>query len=275
MNELIIIRNGKIFENSYNDNLGIYQEKEITKEEFARFYSREVKFEEGLTVEGFMNAMHPFFDVIESHFVAYTGGFPLQQYYDVMKREGKIEQNDDVSHIEFYWGAEYDEYENLANDTVDKSFYMYGSYHGVPKDDKGFYSSFSLSPLCDWKHYELKIKTEFSCTFFNKEEKKMKTLFTANKEWSFYDIIKAFFYELTWYGSPEDAQRHCDHLNAISEAVESGEMETVELDLKEWELEILENDLENARQEQNYEGMRRIQNKIDEVRAKIDEDKNK
>ena len=103
MGEEIIFHSGFVVVNEYNDNLKTRTDSPLEVEEFERYYNSPVKFSEDLTVEGFMSALKPYYEKIDHQFIAFTGGFEVEKFYEQMllpmedwkKEEG---DKDEISH---------------------------------------------------------------------------------------------------------------------------------------------------------------------------------
>jgi hypothetical protein len=235
-------------------------------------YDQDVEFEEGLTVEDFMNCLQPYFDTIDSHFIAYTRGYKIKQFFDLMQKPSVRNSDDRVSHIELHWISEISQYNNLAEGKMEIDFGYYGSYHGVPTNKDDYYIGYSLSPINDWKHLQFKINSEMKCTTFING--KRQTLFIADKKWKLYDVIRHFFYELTWHGSPTQVDELVEDLSKKSEEIMSGEAELVELDLNDFIIKGLERDKEEELKKENFEGVKRIQDEIDRLKKENESEPN-
>lgn len=260
----ILIKNGAIDVIRWNSDIKLYQNKPIENEKFPWFYDDIVEFANDLTVEGFMNAFEPFFEVIDTHFVAYTRGFKIREYYKQMLQPVSPEESDEISHVEIYWGCDITEYEDLSAGKTDVDLELFGSFHGIGKIDECNYG-LSMSPLNEWKHYQIKLNPTINCTKFQKYPDKSAeiiTVFKADKKFRLYDVLRYFFFELTWYGYPSDAKKFADHLIQISDDIESGKEKLVELDLEEMQIEHLQVELKEAIENDNFEGASRIRDRI-------------
>lgn len=285
MGEEIIFEHGIILVNEYNDNLKTRVNKLLEVEEFESFYNSPVKFSENLTVEGFMEALRPFYDKIDQHFIAFTGGFKLQKFYEqmILPAEGwenEERDKDEISHVELHWHAEVFEWDDDVNSKHYSDFSYRGDYSGIPKEKDGPYFSFSLSPMNNWKHYNFRLNEEIKCYHFGSdvdrtEDGEMKVLFTSRKSWTLFDVIKFFFSELTFHGYPESTQEIRESMEEFSKSIEETlergeEIEGVSMD--EFMLGIYEDDLKEAEKIENYEGMKKIQEKIDKLKKKIQDE---
>lgn len=267
----LLVKNNILLVDSFNDNLKKNVTEEVTLDDFLHFLSKPVSFSADLTVEGFMVALKPFYDLIDSHFISYTGGFKLNHYYEQMlKPVNEEDLLEHISHIEFTWFSELKIYDNLARGKKETEFDLYGCYHGVPLAKDDHYYSFSLCPINQWKHYRLVLNKEFSCECFDAEEpdddKKFRTIFKAEKDFTLYELIRYFFFELTWHGYTENIEQLSDSLSQLSANIDKENM--VALDLDAIKISMLESELEEAKEDENYEGAERILNKINDIKSK-------
>ncbi len=270
----IIINNGSIDVIRWNLDLRINQTEPITSEKFPWHYDDTVEFAEDLTVEGFMHALEPFFDIIDSQFIAYTRDYKIREYYNQMfmplKEPLKDDAYDDneISHVELYWASEITEYEDLSAGKTDIDFELYASFHGVSKSDGPNYG-LSMSPINEWKHYLIKLNHNIHCTKFQNNPGKPSefiTVFKADKLFRLHDVLRYFFFELTWYGYPSDAKEFSDHLVEISENI--NEADFVEFDIDQMLIDSLETELQTAIEEDNFEGASRIRDRIALIKEK-------
>lgn len=263
----IIITNGKFLKEEFNENLNTKILKEISSEDFLSFLGAEVLFEESLTVEGFFEALKPYFDIINQVFKSYTRGFNLEPFYEEMLKEPEIDEIiQDVKYIEFYWVAEKSDWEDRVHSKEYSDFYIYSSYHGVVENKESANYSMSFVGLNNWKQYPLKLNTEIVCTEFKDGHN---VLFSSTKKWSLFELLSDFLKELTFYGYPNHAKKVFDDLKERSENIKSEDCVSWEVVKLEW----LEEELEEAKAIENYEGMRKIQEEIDKIKKEIEENK--
>lgn len=267
MKEKVIFQNNELLLESYNEKLKIDEKKPLPLKSFPRYYNSIVEFADDLTVEGFMHALRPFFKIIDTHFIGYTYGYKIQRFYNEMLRPAKKDTNDEISHVELYWSSEITDYNNLSSGKIESNFELYGDFHGVPKEKDSHYWGFSLSPLSNWKHYLFKLNKTIICTKF--EEKEIVTIFKSEQEFTLHDIIRYFFYELTWHGYPSNVKKLSNNLNDISESIKNGTTETFPLNLTQMRIDLLDKELEKAKEEENFEGADRIFKEINKLKDKL------
>lgn len=265
-----------LFLNSYNENLKSRTDELIEVEDFEYHYDDYVEFDDNLTVEDFLTILNPFYEKIDQNFIAYTRGFKLLHYFEQMHKpvkENNKDYDDGITHIELHWICSLSEHENLLKGCIESDYEFYSSYHGIAKDCT---YSLGFSPINEWKHYPIKLNKDFECqrTYYienedGEDEIKMETLFKSTKEWTLFEVLKCFFFEMTWFGYTDSIEEHRDEMTKISDEIDSGECETTELNFDEWKIEFLENDLKTAHETENYAAIERITNKINKLKNRI------
>ena len=193
----VIFQNNTIQIVEFNPKLRKKTTSNLLPKDLERYYGCPVQFDQSLTVEGFMNALKPFFTKIDTQFYSYTRGYKLIHYYKQMQKPAEKETSGEykILYAELYWQAE------LRGKS---DFHFYSSIHGVTKDKLTRFG-FALSPINNWKHYRLKLNPSFTCLHFHARKKKgeIPKLFSSEREFTLYDIIRYFFYELTYHGYTE------------------------------------------------------------------------
>lgn len=212
----VIFHNNAIQIIDYNPKLKKKVTSELLPKDFEKYYACPVQFDQSLTVEGFMNALKPFFTKIDTQFYSYTRGYKLNHYYKQMQKTAEKESNgeDKILYAELFWQVE------LRGKS---DFYFYSSIHGVTKDKNSRFG-FTLSPINNWKHYRFKLNPRFTCLHFHTRRKKgeIPKLFSAGRNFTLYDIIRYFFYELTFHGYTEHLIERRESLEKHIEDIDSG-----------------------------------------------------
>lgn len=254
----------------YNDKIAInhwIEEEELWKEEdfkyldipFCKLFRHVVYFDINLTIKGFMEQLRPYKDTIDKVFISSSGGFKLDFYYDNLDKNPDEKSN--LSSIEFYRAVE------IWDDELSE----YCSFHGKAEGEEMTYS-LSFSEIKNWKHLPFILNTDYEIHNYNKE-KINKPVISCKKDFSFYEVIDGFIYELTFFGSPEDQQEKKNEVYDISDKIKSGEIKT--RPIEELILENLEEDLEEAISKEDYEEAKKIKKEIKEYKDKLNSKKEK
>jgi type III secretion system FlhB-like substrate exporter len=265
---ILIFQNNQILIEAFDENLGAKTLKPLDDEHLEQYYNTTVNFAEELTVEGFMNALYPFFKKLDAQFVAYSNGFKLLPFYKQMQKLGN-KKNDDLEYVEFYWACELCYMENIEEGTIDTDFSSYANYHGVSKkQDYNF--SFSITPINLWKHLPLRLNTSYQCSTYTDKKgkllKKEKIVFSTNKTFSLHHLLKCFISELTFFGYPENAKAVSEKLDHQVKEIKEGNVKTFSAD--ELIMQMYETDYEKAIAEERYEAAARLMKKIKELENK-------
>ncbi len=262
----LIFKNNQIDVQFWDKESGNYKTGPIDFMDFASYYEDGVEFDKDLTVEGFMTALEPYFSIIDEHFIAYTRGHELRHYFIQMQQpSNKMIFEDEIEFVEIFWASEIYQHDNLIEGKIEKEFNLYGGFHGVAKDMN---YGLGMSPINKWKHYPLKINDTIKCTSFI--DSKLITVFEATKSFTFYEILRYFFFELTWYGYTEDMEKLSDRLSNLYDSVmESEDFHTFkQQDMFQMQIDSLESDLKECLESDNFEGAARIRDKIIKLKEK-------
>ena len=262
--------NDRVVVNIWNENYEKWEEVKLSfiEKPISRYLRYLVMFDENLTVENFLRHLKTDMKNLNTIFKSSMGGFPLDPFFDELDKDSTDELNDEIDCVEFYWATEI--YEN--------DFSEYCSYHGPGKpDDKGdvINWSFGFSPLQNWKHHIIKLNHEYVIDKYNFDGPKWDSvykgreiLFKGEKEFTLYDILDGFFFELSFYGSPENRDEKSKDLERVHDAYENGELELVEFDYK---LEMMEQELKSFISEEKFEEADELKKLIEKYKEKLDE----
>ena len=276
MDRKVKINNGEITCKEYNENLGIEVDAFIEVDDFAYHYDSPIELAEDLTIEGFFNALFPYFDIIDEHFVSFTRGFKLQPFYEQLKKDADLfdqtkdvddeDMADDISHIEMYWSSEKFDWEDRVHSKIHSCFKDYGTYHGVNKNPDGVSFGLSFTSLNNWKHYRFVLNETYECRGAKRE-----ILFISNKSWHLFDLLRYFLYELTFHGYPEDAEKFSDSLKSMVDNISEEDLED-SLSLNELQLLMLNDELKEATALENYTGAQKIKEEIEKIKEEIEKE---
>lgn len=257
----VIFLNNKIQIIEYNPTLKKKTTTDLLPKDLERYYDCNVRFDKSLTVEGFMTALKPFFTKIDKQFYSYTRGFKLIHYFNQMRKPAEKEENPEfnILYAEFYWHAELWSKSN---------FNFYASIHGIT-DDKNTRFGFNLSPINDWKHYCLKINPGFKCLHLKGKQKdgKIPTLFDTTREFTLHEIIRCFFYELTFHGYTEQLIERRESVDKQIEDIKSGKAKTYTMD--EVKLKTYKQLLKYALKEKDEKSANKLSKKIEKLELKL------
>lgn len=266
-NEKLKIENNRLVIESIDSD--DFQSYEVLSDEcydlFNTLYAYEVEFSEDLTIEGFMRSIQPFIDQIQYHFQSHIGNCDLKQFFDLLNINPTKEPNNDIDYIEMFWNCEIWEMEDIMTGTTSSEFSKWGGYHGCSKKDKINYC-FGLNPINEWKHHNFKLNDSFVC-YRHSEILTQEILFKSTLQWTFGDLLKHFFYELTYYGSIEDIEKFNNELIQRVDEINNSEIGNEKFfSIDDLRIETLEKQLEEAVKTENYEAATRIQSKIQKIK---------
>ncbi len=257
----VIFQNNTIQINEYNPKLKKKTITDLLPNDLERYYSCPVHFDKSLTVEGFITALKPFFAKIDKQFYSYTRGHKLNHFFKQMQKPAEKEPKVEfmILYAELYWHAE------LRGKS---DFHFYSSIHGVPKD-KHTRFGFTLSPIINWKQYRLKLNPSFTCLHLDPKSKKGKipNLFKSEREFTLYDIIRYFFYELTYHGYTEYLIERRESLNKQIEEIKS--RKTKMYTMEEVMLKVNKRFLKEALKAKDEKLVAKLTKKIEKLKLKV------
>jgi len=225
---------------------------------FNRYLRQEVEFDENLTVKGFMNQLKPYKSEIEGTFEASTYGYKLQPYYDNIDL-GPEEGQDDIEEIEFYWAAE-----------LWDSIIEYTSFHGY-KNKKDIPYSLCISPIKDWQNAKLILNKEYKVYNLNlKIDAYKDPILSTKKEFTLYQLLDCFLFELSYHGYPENQKEFAKTLEETSESINKGELKTIPFE--KVLLELKEQELEEFIKAEDYEKAEEIRIEIENLKNNIEDE---
>jgi len=272
MSDTVIFKNNAIFVKSWNNDSQTYITEPMEEDGISWNYDDCVEFDDDLTIEGFMDALEPYFDIIDEHFASYSRGYKMRHYYDQMKKPGADEiKDDEISHIEFYWSYELQEYTDYTNGKKESNLEVYASFHGKGSDGTNY--SFSMSPINNWKQYNFKLNPLINCIKFNRNVNSglanWITVFESKKQFTLHDVIKYFLYEITFYGYTDTIEQIADKLAEIPDKIISVGMHAN--DIRKWEIESLKKELKFAEENDDFERAIEIRDRIKELEKRLDD----
>ena len=263
--EKIIFTNNSMIVGYYNTNYKDYVSEKIDGDfkEFNTLLDCEVKFHENLTVEAFLNHIKPFISEIQYILKPYIGKCDLKEFFDLMDKPNNTTSKQDVDYVEMFWHCEIWETLDILNNKTESDFSLWGGYHGVPLNKEDINLSFGLTPLNEWKHYKFRLNDSLIC-YKNSENSYHQTVFETTMKWKLFDVLKYFFYELTFYGSISDIEEFKKNIEELS-IPENNEI----IYLDELKVEFLEQELKELLENEEYEKAAIIQKEINELKKQF------
>jgi len=256
------IYNDKITVSHWDDEEEIWKENNISEIDvsFYRLFRHIVYFDRNLTIKGFLEQLKPYKEIIDNVFISSSGGFKLDNYLNNLDKNPDEESN--LSYIEFYRSVE------IWDDELSE----YCAYHGIVEGEKMTYS-LSFTEIKNFKHLFFKLNTDYEIYDYNKKEKINKPILSCKKDFTFYEVIEGFIYELTFFGTPDDQKEKEKEIFDEVEKIKSGEIKTSPIE--ELILKTLEEDLENAISSESYEEADKLKKEIKEYKDKLNSKKDK
>lgn len=234
---------------------GFYYENEKI-DDLRLYLQNDIEIDEKVTIEDIFDYLMSIEDIDEV-FSHWTRGFKLKPFYDEMK-----EDNDsNFISIVLSWVPEIFEWED---DDCNKQseFTEYVSVSGICGDGQKY--GISLTSMSDLKDCSITLNNTWKLT-----KNYSDVITVAQKPFSLEDVIGGFLYEITFHGYPDSKKEVIDHLDAISERIESGEEEMIPHE--KVRIGLLEKKLERLIENEKYEKAEKVKNEIIELSKKLDE----
>jgi hypothetical protein len=267
--ERIIFKNNSIIVEYYDsyEKRFISENLNLSTKTINDLWDFEVEFSKSLTIEGFLKQLRPYLLEIQNHLNPFINKINLSEFFDLLdKPADDIVLNPKLKHIEMYWSSYIWEVTDELNEKTDSEFEIFGSYEAKPLNNNSDSVSLSLTPLNNWKHIKFVLKKDFSC-YKHSENGEKELLFSSTNIWTLHDLLKFFFYELTFYGSLQDMEEFKRSLDEFdSETVMEGYSL---ISINDFELKNLEKQLEELVKNEDYEQAAIIRNKINKLRNNL------
>lgn len=261
---MITIHKDGIYTKEFNENLNI--------EDFTRigydieyYYKDEIQLEDGLTLGQILNVLEPYISKLEEHFASDTKKWPLQPFFDAIKRDVKEDMM--LKEIHLAWCYQYFENPDRKTGTIDKTLDEYIDLYAVGESGEKY--SIEFIELNNIKNVPVKIITDVK--LYDGYANKLPIIeFTKNM--TLRDFIGSLLFELTFYGTPENAQKQLEMLNEISEKIKTGDKSEL-VPFETLQLQWLEDELQTALEEEDYEWAQRVKNDIELLKEKMENKK--
>lgn len=197
--EGIIINKESIIHSYWDTENGGRKEKEISPDELIHCLWENIKLSDDVTLERI-------FDIVETNILLWeiVTGENIIPIIEESKKE--FNGSGELINLEIYWDAEHDaEYKTL---TLSPMFHAIGKpTEGdyLPEELKGYiYYGISFSSNNYLKILPIKLNRNFKI-YSSDNCRDLKNF--DNKEFKVLEMMKAIFYELNWFGTPEDRDR--------------------------------------------------------------------
>jgi hypothetical protein len=256
--EGVILTNNGILTNKFNDNLNVMETLPIS-ESLSYYYNDYVNVSDDLTFGGLFSILEPYIDVLEEHFMADTLKWPLKPYFDLIKED--IDEDLKFKEIQFSWNYQYFEYDDRRTGKKEKSLEEYVHLNAIGESDEYGICNYSLSFVSLNNIKDVPVKILKDCKIYGMDRETL--LLEFDKEIKLKDLISSLLHEITFYGSPE---RNKEQLEILTERLDHQYDESELVSWKDMELEFLNDELNEALSEENYEWAERVRLEIEKIK---------
>jgi hypothetical protein len=267
----VLITNQGLYYEAWGDSI---KDKIVTPLEkgIHHYYSATALFSDDLTVEGLLNSLYKYKEIIEHDFVSYFNGINnLQPYYDQLALEPNEKEKIYTSLVVKHTCSVH-VHKNLLKDRQYNYVNAWNNIVGCNKTVADPTFSISFEKLNNIKH--LPISLDFMYNLWCMDPLSGDKLLGSNliHHFTLHEILVSLVNEMTFFGSPQDVEmldemidEEWDKLKTVDELIEK----SLDIPTEQLLIEDLKQQLKFALEEQEYEACRRIQNEIDRHEAMI------
>lgn len=270
---MIIIKNGEILIQQWNQNV----KNTITKTidlDLNHYYSELVTFDPELTLEGFFDAIYPWFFKLEKDFQSYTHDVKIQEFYDQLKKDATDVA--EFSEIEFYYFYSISVHKDLISNTKINSVDAMARFHAIDSDTQMPNYSVAFTDLNNIKHIKVKLRDKYDIWCMDPDLDNFNQVILAKDlihTYTLHEILSTFLMELTYFGSLDDMKTFEESVINKFDELRDNDTKFEIVPIEHILIENLQKELQEATDDENYEACVRIKAKIDEYMADLNKNK--
>ncbi|MFB2119790.1 hypothetical protein [Parapedobacter sp. 2B3] len=270
MSDIIQLKKNGFYTSEYNENL---KKAELVKIDrpFWYYYNHELILDEGITYGDVFSNLAPYLDKLEEHFLAETRGWKMKDWFEEIEKD-KTKEDVKFFEIRFGWHIDAHTYFDRKTSKYDNSFTKYLGFSAIAKSaerengEERYATSFvdiqNLRdvPVAFDKHCEISV--------WNAETKQHDTLFEFEDGITLRELIACLFNEITFYGDPKHTKEEFEKLEKSIEETEEadGNDEAKFIPFSNIQLEWLEEELQEALAEENYQWAENVRKEIKRIK---------
>ena len=164
-------------------------------------------------------------------------------FFSDFYREVKQEpiKRSDLHYLELNWFTDYDLNNNSQEDPIKAELHNLMDFGGIGKHECAFGGScpngcretdsyaVEMTPICELAHLPIKMNTEVKMyePYTRDGRAWSRTGFTLTMHPTLYTFITSIFWELTFFGTPEDRDEQLQDIKGAIERIKSGEDKTI------------------------------------------------
>lgn len=242
----------------------------------SRYFSQVVEVSEDLTVEDLMSHINKHSEIINLCFYSYLGGESVIPFCELSKEEPDNKHISDT--LELFW----------TNDLIEDEYFLYGTFHGIITNKENYNeieanrsNSFTLdlTPINNWKHCKILLNDTIKASTVDEEDQTH--IMKLKNKWTFFEFLQYFLYEITYYGSIEKQKQEFEKFELDQKKYDTFRVDpdfAEKLDKEEvlsfidgitQELELAQDSLEMAVEEDDFESAKEIKEEIDELNLEL------
>lgn len=268
----ILLRKDGFYISEYNDNL---KQSTLVKIEnpLWYYYNHQLVLDEQINFGDIFTNLEPYLEKLEEHFLAETRGWNIRLWFDEIKKE-KTKQDIQFFEIRFSWIFDAHEYFNNKTSKYENSLSKYLSFSAMAKSQENEEDHYSTSFMAIQNLRDLPVTFRKECeiTLWNKDTKKLDSLFKFEESVTLRELIACLFHEFTFFGDPEDTKKQKELLNHNIEELETIDKNDTSKFITSTELQLgwLEKELEQALAEENFEWAENVRKEIQLIKEEGD-----
>jgi len=197
---LKIVSGGRLIRSTWDTKKQSNVEKDVTDLNL-NYFDEECDIDPGVTFKDIMILIKPNTEV---YTYLLTQGPWLKELIEEGFKDPIIDLNDEIQHLELFWLAELNNYE--GPDVLSENV----GFHGVGKNENWAIEFSSLNTL---GHFEVKLNKEY--TIYDVRNNKYSSdlpLLKAIKPFTFLQVIKGIFWEMSFGGGIENRNKFIEDL---------------------------------------------------------------
>lgn len=232
------------------------------------------KLDKDFTVEDLMNALNTYESDVDFLFQSFTRGYILKPFFDEMNCATSVnDKSSKISKLVFSWIGNVDNLNELGKPKFEMSEYVQLS--GKVDSEKQLYSlsfvnlskiksaTFSLNKKIVYQYID------YGDLWDENRKTKKKTFFKGVREFTFYDLIGSFLYEISFFGDPKESDEQSKKLDAMLDEGDKSEKIPMEVVQLRWKKKWFERVNKKKKTKKNLLLLDKLKKEIDFLENKI------
>src|SRR5690606_10960372 len=269
MSDIIQLKKDGFYVSEYNENL---KKAELIKIDrpFWYYYNHELVLDEGITFGDIFSNLAPYLDKLEEHFLAETKGWNMKDWFEEIEKD-KTKEDVEFFEIRFNWHIDTHTYFDRRTSKYENSFSKYLDFSAMAKsaESENGEERYAISFMDIQNLRDIPVVFDKYCeiSVWNAETKQHDTLFEFEDGITLRELIACLFHEITFYGNPAHTKEQSEELEKRAKEVDETDRndETKFIPFSKIRLEWLEEELQEALSEENYQWAENVKKEIERI----------